>query len=75
MSPDWSDGQSIDVKGRLVRSRALLVLQQEEEDWLGFGLLDEEANNVDLVLSRDRWRDFGEPDEFTITIEPGNQLG
>lgn len=37
---------------------------------------DDFAGPPDIVvtLNEDRWRDMGEPDEITVSIEPGRRL-
>ena len=70
---------TINPKGKepLMRSHAV-VLGMDGSDESGYVCFDVEGTQYGeaeiIKIPGKDWRDMGEPDEITVTIEPGNML-
>ena len=67
---------TINPKGKepLMRSHGIVLERQEKTGYRHmFRHADGEPRTV-VHLHETDWRDMGEPDEITVTVEPGNML-
>lgn len=60
--------------GTLTKTRALIDLVNEDEDYVYFGRDDEEDRTYLLQMEKYVWEDLGKPKQITIEIIPGDEL-
>lgn len=56
----------------LTKSRALIDLVNEDEDYVYFG--QDDVRTYLLQMEKYVWEDMGEPKQITIEIVPGDEL-
>jgi hypothetical protein len=61
---------------RLVRHRILMdaVPGNAEDDGVKFAAADDAGDSESVFLSVRNWTDMGEPQQISVTVEPGNTL-
>lgn len=59
-------------KGSLIRSRVVMVLEDTINAEKQFRDTTDGTNS--MRMSTERWEHFGEPQEVTVTVRPGNRL-